>query len=551
MNNTRWGKSTIFREIEKICEKYPQKTAIIFLGEKFSYSTLRDLVERFSYGLSKLGVKLNDRVMLYIGNSPQFIISYFGIQEIGAIPVPVSPIFTPFELEYIIRDCQIDTIVCHDTNFRYVMEVSQHINLKRIVVTNIADLIPWWKWMIGRVIDKIPKGKIIKRSGIYLFKELIKVRPGHTSAVNINPEEQIASILYTGGTTGFPKGVPSSHAKMLSTLNDFRESTKNHILEGGSDIILVTIPLFHMMGQEAVFGWGLAKGISVVIMPFPQVDALIDTIQSYKVTILVGVPALYRMILGNERLNSYDLSSLKYCWSGGDLLPSELFTKWYERFHIPLLQDYGTTETGCVTLSPLTQFPENGSIGFPLPSKQVRVVDPNNLKDVPLNQIGELMVYSDYSTKSYWNKSEEISNSFIEIDGKIWHLTKDYIRMDENGQLFYIDRSADMIKYKGYRISPSEIETVLQGHHAVKEACVVGISNPDVGELIKAIVVLKGGTRGVSSSELIRWCREKLAPYKIPDYIEFRDMLPKSKLGKLLRQEIREEERRRWLKRSK
>ncbi len=551
MNKTKFEKTTLFTEIENICDKYPQKTAIFFLGEKFSYSRLRDLVRRFSSALFNLGIRLNDKVMLYIGNSPQFIISYFAVQEIGAIPVPVSPIFTPFELEYIIKDCQVETIICHDTNFRYIMEVSHNTDLKRIIVTGIADLIPWWKRMIGRAIDKIPKGKIIKRNGIYLFKELIKIHPEHPFKMTIIPEEHLASILYTGGTTGFPKGVPSSHAKMLSTLNDFRKLTENHILEGGNDVLLVAIPLFHMMGQEAVFGLGLGKGISVVVMPFPQVEAILNTIHTHKVTILVGVPTLYRMILGNERLSSYDLSSLKYCWSGGDVLPSELLAKWYERFHIPLLQNYGTTETGSVTLSPLDQFPEQGSIGFPLPSREIKVVDPNSLRDVPVNHIGELMVSSEYQTTSYWNKSDETSECFIEMDGRIWHLTKDYVRMDENGQLFYIDRSADMIKYKGYRISPSEIETVLQSHRAVKEACVIGLSNPDFGELIKAIVVLKGGTRGVNSSELIKWCREKLAPYKIPDYIEFRDMLPKSKLGKLLRQEIREEERRRWLKRSK
>jgi len=540
---------SIFGVIEDICEKYPHKSAIIYLGEKFSYSKLRDLVRRFAGALSELGVGVNDKVMIYITNCPQFLVAYFGIQEIGAIPVPVSPIYTPFELEYMVGDSGAETIICQDTNFRYVKEVSEKKNLRRIIVTNLTDLLPWWKRALGRALDKVPRGVVKKTGQVYFFSDLIRSDPNHLPKATIKSEEQLASILYTGGTTGFPRGVPSSHAKMLCSLKDYGDLTKDYISEGGEDVLLIAISLFHMMGQESILGWGLGKGISVVLMPFPQVDALLDAIQMYKVTILTGVPALYSMILGNERINSYDLSSLKYCWCGGDVLPSDLFKRWHETLHAPLYQIYGTTETGCVTLSPLDRFPVTGSIGLPIPSKQIRVVDPDTLEEIPANKVGELLVTSEYGVqRCYWNKPEETSDCFVEIDGKTWNLTNDYVQVDENGNVFYIDRSADIIKYKGYRVSCSEIETILQSFKVVKEACVIGLPDPAVGELIKAIVVLKENTRGVDASELIKWCREKLAPYKIPDYIEFRDMLPKSKVGKLLRREIREEERRRWSK---
>ncbi len=541
---------SIFGVIEGICEKYPHKPAIIYLGEKFSYSKLRDLVQRFAAALANLGVGLNDKVMIYIANCPQFLVAYFGIQEIGAIPVPVSPIYTPFELEYMVNDSGAETIICQDTNFRYVTQVFEKHKLKRIIVTNLSDLLPWWKRMIGKALDKVPKGVVKKTSQVYFFDDLIRRYPHPYPKLTIKPEEQLASILYTGGTIGFPRGVPSSHAKMLCSLKDYGDLTKNHISEGGDDVLLIAIPLFHMMGQEAILGWGLGKGISVVLMPFPQVDAILDAIQMYKVTILTGVPALYRMILGNERIKSYDLSSLKYCWCGGDVLPPDLFKRWHETFQIPLFQNYGTTEMGCIALSPLDRFPMIGSIGLPVPSKQIKVVDPDTLEEVPANKVGELLVTSEYGTQAcYWNKPEESSECFVEIEGRTWNLTNDYVQIDEDGNLFYIDRSADIIKYKGYRVSCSEIEAILQSFKVVKEACVIGVPDPAVGELIKAIVVLKENTRGVDASELIKWCREKLAPYKIPDYIEFRDMLPKSKVGKLLRRELREEERRRWLKR--
>jgi len=540
---------SLFGAIESICEKYPHKPAIIYLGEKFSYSKLRDLIRRFAAALSDLGVGVNDKVMIYIANSPQLLIAYFGIQEIGAIPVPVSPVYTSFELEYLINDSGAETIICQDTNFRYVKEVFEKTNLRRIIVTNLVDLLPRWKQTIGRIFDKVPTGVVKKTREVNFFRKLIRRYPSQPPKVTINPEEHLASILYTGGTTGFPRGVPSSHAKMLSSLRDFRDLTKDHIPEGGKDVLLMVIPLFPMMGQEAILGWGLGKGISIVLMPVPQVDAILEAIQSYKVTTLVGVPTLYRMILGNDRMNSYDLSSLKYCWCGGDVLPSDVFKRWHETFHIPLYQIYGTTETGCVTLSPLDRFPVMGSIGHPIPSQQIKIVDPDTLEEIAANKVGELSVTSEYGTRSYWNKPEETSECFVKKNGRTWNLTKDYVQIDENGLLFYVDRSADIIKYKGYRVSCSEIETVLQDFKVVKEACVIGVPDPEVGELIKAIVVLKGDTRGVGASELIKWCREKLAPYKIPDHIEFRDTLPKSKVGKLLRRDIREEERRRWLKR--
>ena len=546
---SRDGKN-IFGVIEDICEKYPRKPAVIYLGEKFSYSKLRDLVRRFAAALSDLGVRVDDKVMIYIANCPQFLIAYFGIQEIGATPVPVSPIYTPFELEYMVNDSGAETIICQDTNFRYVKEVSEKTNLRRIIVTNLADLLPWWKRAIGRALDKVPKGVVKKTSQVYSFSDLIRRYPNQPTKVTIKPEEHLASILYTGGTTGSPRGVPSSHAKMVCSLMDYRDLTKDHIPEGGDDVLLIAVSLFHMMGQEAILGWGLGKGISVVLMPVPQVDAILEAIKMYKVTIFTGVPALYRMILGNDRVKSYDLSSLKYCWCGGDVLPPDLFKRWYETFQIPLYQIYGTTEMGCITLSPLDRFPVIGSIGLPIPSKEIKVVNRETLEEIPTNGVGELLVTSKYGAqRCYWNKPEETSECFVEIGGRTWNLTNDYVQIDENGHVFYLDRSADIIKYKGYSVSCSEIESILQSFKVVKEACVIGVPDPAVGELIKAIVVLKENTRGVNASELIKWCREKLAPYKIPDFIEFRDMLPKSKVGKLLRQEIREEERRRWQKR--
>jgi long-chain acyl-CoA synthetase len=277
-------------------------------------------------------------------------------------------------------------------------------------------------------------------------------------------------------------------------------------------------------------------------MPQPLVDAILEAIQKYKATLFFGVPALYRMILENDRLDLYDLSSLKYCWSGGDVLPNEVLNRFKKLTNRPIHQAYGATETGCLAYSSLSEeVPEGAKLGRLLPTRKGKIVDPETLEEVERGETGELIIASQF-LMDYWNKPEETAKSFLQLGGEKWYKTGDYVQINENSELSYVERRADIIKYKGYRVSASEIEAVLQNHEAVIGACVVGVNDPRVGERIKAIVVLKEDARGVGASELIEWCRRSLVSYKVPKYIEFRDMLPKSKVGKLLRREIREEE---------
>jgi long-chain acyl-CoA synthetase len=260
---------------------------------------------------------------------------------------------------------------------------------------------------------------------------------------------------------------------------------------------------------------------------------------------LLGVPALYRMILENDRLDCYDLGSLTYCYCGGDVLPEEVKVRWHERCGVPIYQVYGSTEVGHVAYSKIGEEPSPRAIGFPLKSRECLIVDPETLEPVPEGQKGELLVTSPYTLKEYHNKPQETRETFVLLDGKTWCRMGDFVRAKPTGELIYIERSADIIKHKGFRVSASEVEAALQDHPTVIGACVVGIPDVKVGERIKAIVVLKEDARGVGGTELTKWCRERLAAYKVPSYIEFRDMLPKSKVGKLLRREVRDDERRR------
>ncbi|MBW1818785.1 MAG: AMP-binding protein [Deltaproteobacteria bacterium] len=528
----------------KMAERYPDRTAVIYLGERYSFAGLRDLSDRFAGALTDMGVKKGDRVMIYISNCVQWVIAFLGIQRMGAAIVPVSPIYTSFEIEYMVNDSGAETIICLDTNFCYVKEVFPRTGLKRAIVTNLADMLPFWKRGLGVLFDKIPKGKVDRDDQVHAFKSLLAHAP-LTESPDMDPWKDLSYILYTGGTTGFPKGVPGNHIGMTSYVNDVTDDVAGDFLKEGEDVYIAINPLFHIMALGLFMALGLNKGNTTVLMPVPQVDAALAVIQRYRVRWLLGVPALYRMILENDRLDRYDLSTLTYCYCGGDVLPLEVFKRWKEMFDVPIYQVYGSTEAGHVTYSRIDREPKPTTIGLPLKSRECMVVNPETLEPVPEGEIGELLVTSPYTLKAYWNKPEETARSYVERDGKVYYRMSDFVTMDPDGELVYVERSADIIKHKGYRVSASEVEAVLQDHPTVVGACVVGVPDRKVGERIKAIVVLKEDARGVGGVELMKWCRERLAAYKVPGYVEFRDMLPKSKVGKLLRREIRDEERRR------
>ncbi len=540
--------SYTFSRFDEMCAKEPGNTALYYLGERYSYGKLAMLIDRFAAGLVKIGVRPQDRVMLYIPNCPQWIVANFAINKIGAVTVPVSPIYTAYEIEYMIEDANIKTVICLDTNFVYVREVLKKTGLERVIVTDLVELVPVWKSVIGRLFDKIPTGKIEKGKEVYSFWKLIKENWPKPPKVEIDPYTDLSYVMYTGGTTGFPKGVPGNHMGEVSYIKDIMDDVIGSHMTEAKETVLMVNPLFHIMAKGFAIAFGFNFGNTVVLMPTPEVDATLKSIERYKVGWMLGVPALYRMMLENDRLDQYDLSSLKYCYCGGDVLPAEVFKTWKERYSIPIYQVYGSTEAGHIAYSLLDREPKPTVVGAPLRSRKCMLADPESLAPSAVGEVGELLVTSPYTIKSYWNKPEETARSFVPMNGDIYYRMGDFMRMNEDGELEFMERTADTIKYKAYRVSASEIEAVLQGHPTVIGACCVGIPDPRVGERIKAIVVLKEDAKGVGSSELTKWCRDRLASYKIPHYIEFRDMLPKSKVGKLLRREIRDEEKRKLQK---
>jgi len=537
---------SVYNAFLETAAKKGHKAALICLGEKYSYTELKKESECVATALHALGIRPGDKVIIYIPNCPQWVVMWLALQYLGAVAVPVSPIYTAHDLAYIAGDSGAKMILCADTNFGYVKQVKEsgESQLEKIIYTNVADMLPPWKRWIGFGFDRIPYGKVEEGSNVHRFTRLLKAQPNSLLKAD-PPENAILEILYTGGTTKFPKGVPITHDVFIeSFITQLQVSDPLIPLE--ENIIAQGAPLFHVLGQ--LFGLGpiCLTGATVIIMPRVNLDAILLYIQRYQIKTLFGVPALYRMILDHDRVDFYDLSSLRYCFTGGDVLPMEVLKRWRDKFGIRIYQGYGATETcGGVTMVPVTGDPPEDTIGTIMPTKMTLIVNPESLEELPPGESGELLASSSLMTTFYWNKEDETRECFIKRDGRLWYRTGDIVRMDDKGYMYFVDRTADIIKHKGYRVSASEIEATLKDHSAVIAACVVGVPDKRVGERIKAFVVLREDAEGVTGHELTRWCKERLTSYKIPEYIEFRDMLPKSKVGKYLRRELRDQERKR------
>ena len=430
---------TIFHAFAATAARYPKKIAISFLGTIFTYSDLLAIVERFASGLAALGFGKGDRIVMYIPNSVQFVVSWLAIQRIGAVAVPITPIYTLLDLKYIANDTEATGIICSDRNFGYVKQAMVDTSVKRVVVTNVVDLLPWWKRAFGLLADKVPAGKVEKAPFMSSMKKMISssLPPAPNPGTG---EDDMAEILFTGGTTKHPKGVPINHGLFLVS-SDEQLGIRDPLFPKDQDVILGGAPLFHILGQTCTLATIIIGGGTLVLQPRVNLDAVFDSIQRMKTTSMIGVPALYRMILEHVRVDQYDLSSLKYCFSGGDVLPVEVGKRWKNRFGLDIYQGYGATETcGGITMGPTDRKSPPLSMGMKVPSKETMIVDANTLEPVKPGDPGELLVSSDRMVRSYWNKPEETEAAFVEIEGRLWYRTADIVRQDEEGFFYFVDR---------------------------------------------------------------------------------------------------------------
>ncbi len=552
--------------VDEACMRYGNRTALIFYGAKFTYAQLKEFTDRFATSLSKMGVKKGDVVAIYAPNCPQFAIAYYGAMKAGATVTALSPLFSPREVEYQLNDSNSKVLVTVEQLYPNFQQVRKNTKVEKVIVANIT-------------------GGQAKVEGEFIdFMDMFAVNPAPPK-IKWNVDEDIAVLQYTGGTTGLPKGAMLTHKNVVANCFELKPYTdiivnwmcSSRVLQEEGDYLILDLdgreyktlreyyenkhgsrvailPWYHIYGQTVDLNAGLVNGEIIVVFSKFEPDKIFEAIQQYRITTFMGAPAIFIAYVNNfpDLFKKYDISSLLYVNNGAGPIPPEIVHKWDELTNnlVLLCEGYGLSEASPVThthgLPPPLRKRKVGSIGQPIPNTYAAVIDPETLEFLPPSKEGELVISGPQVMKGYWNRPRETEEVFFYADGMKWLRTGDIAKMDEEGYFYIVDRLKDIIKYKGHSVYPREVEDVIYEHPAVQEVCVIGL--PDIsagGETIKALVVLRPEYRGkVTEQDIINWCKERLAAYKYPRSVEFRNELPKSAAGKYLRRVLREEEMR-------
>ncbi len=538
---------SVVETFDEATDRWKDKTALIFYGRKMSYRELREHVDRFATALQDLGVKKGDKVALLLLNSPQFIIAYFGALKTGATLTPISPLYVSPEIKHQIEDSGAKTLVCQDILYDHVEKAD--VELDRVILTDITEYLPRLKKLLGKsmlraVYQKMsaPSPEIFEREGFYQFQALIKKYPPSPPEVEFNVREDLVTLPYTGGTTGLPKGAMISHYNIVAAQH-LGQVFWGDVVKEGEEVILAYLPFYHIYGQSVVMLGGISQGYTLVIFTTPDLDDILNSIESYKATIFYSVPSLYEALRDYVRTDRVNWKRIKVLVSGADALLEDTARGWEKRTGAKIHEGWGMTETSSVGIVSPYGRPKVGSFGIPLPNTIAAIINPDGKEFLPVGEVGELVVRGPQITKGYWNRPEETKDMFVTIDGETWLRTSDLASMDEEGYFYFYDRKRDMIKYKGLAVFAREVEEVLAGHPQIKEAGVIGVPDADVGEQVKAVVVLETEARGkLLEEEIVKYCQGKLAHYKVPKIVEFRGEVPKTDVGKVSRRELREEE---------
>jgi long-chain acyl-CoA synthetase len=494
-----------------------------------------------------LGVKKGDTIALLLLNSPQFIIAYYGALKAGATLTAISPVYVSSEIKYQLEDSGAKMIVCLDILYDNVEKSG--VKLDAIILTGIGEYLPGMKKFLGSsvlraVYQKMaaPPVELFEREGVYRFQDLIKKYPPNPPEIKFNVREDIVTLPYTGGTTGSPKGAVVTHYNFAAA-RELADDFWGSVVEEGKEVVIAYLPFYHIYGQAVVMMGGLTQGYTSVLITTPDPDDILSALENYKGTIFYSVPALYEYLREYEKTNRVNWKKVKILISGADALLEDTARGWEKRTGAPIYEGWGMTETTSVGMVNPYGRPKIGSFGVPMPGCVAAIVDPEGTKFLPVGETGEMVFKGPNVIPGYWQKPEATKETFVEIDGEKWLRTGDLAKMDEEGYFYFYDRKKDMIKYKGLQVFAREVEEVLTSHPQVREAGVIGVPDPEVGERVKAIVVLESEARGkVSEEEITKYCAGKMAGYMVPKIIEFRGEVPKTDIGKVSRRELREEE---------
>ena len=537
---------TLQQLLEESANRFPKQTAIIFPGAfddeyLMSYRDLAEKSNRLANALVDLGVKKGDRVALLLPNCPQFVITYYAVLKVGGIVVATNPLYSPREIEFQLNDCGAEIIILLSLFYKTVMGLKERTNLKNVVVTNIKEYLPPHSRKMFTMFVERQEGhrvRIPKVKNIHKFQDLLRRFDSTPPSVAVGSED-VAMFQYTGGTTGLSKAAVATHFNVLANVLQMRAWGGPLGLDEGKEVILGVMPLFHVYGMVVVMHFAVLGGAAMVLLPRWETEQVLKAINRYKPSYFPGVPTMYIALNNHPEVSKYDLRSIRLCNSGAAPLPLEVQQTFTGLTGAKLSEGYGLSEAPTAThANPVVGMRKTGSIGVPLPDVEAKIMDAETgEKEMPLGEVGELVIRGPQVMKGYWNRPEETEM----VLRKGWLYTGDLARMDEDGFFSIVDRKKEMIIASGFNIYPRDVEEVLYEHPKVKEAVCYGVPDPYRGQTVKVCIVLKEGET-CTPDEITEFCQPRLARYKVPKLVEFRDGLPKSLIGKVLRRVLMEEE---------
>ena len=507
-----------------------------YFGTRITFKQLDGLVDKFAAALQNLGIQKRDRVAIYLPNIPQFVIAYYGALRAGGVVVACSPLYKDREIAHILKDAGAKVIVAWDRLYPFVQAAKSETNLTDVVTTSVRDYLP----PALRLLSPLKGVKSYPCPGARDMKALLQEAREPPKAVQIDPRKDLALLQYTGGTTGIPKGAMLTHYNLIVNV----EQVKAWVPLQPGDAHLSVLPLFHIYGMTTAMNSPIYQRSTMILVPDPRdIHGVINTIEKYRPAIFPGVPTMYIALINTPGIEKHNLRSIKLCVSGASALPGEVQRRFEALTGGRLVEGYGLTETSPVThVNPLDDPQKNrpGTIGIPFPDTQAKVVDLDTGEhDLAAGEAGELVIRGPQVMLGYWNKPED--NKVAIREG--WFHTGDIATMSPDGYFSIVDRKKDMIDVSGFKVWPREVEEILFEHPAVQEAAVVGIPDARSGEAVKAFVVLKKGNEGkVTAEELSKFCKERIASFKAPRFVEFKGELPKTAVGKVLRRELKEQQ---------
>ncbi|MBT3189275.1 MAG: long-chain fatty acid--CoA ligase [Anaerolineae bacterium] len=533
----------LFHFLEEGAAKHPDKACTIFKGATISYQEMNDLSDTLAGALADLGVKKGDRVGIFMPNTPQFVMAYYAVLKAGGVVVASNPLYTATEIAHQANDAGIEVMLAMSNFYKTVKEAQPDTKIKTVIVTNLKETLPaLTRVLFTLAVEKKGGHRIeggLPESDLWMKDLLAKYQPSDRPKLDIGPDDSCL-FQYSGGTTGVPKAAVALHRNIVA--NSLQISNWMTNLNPDGEVVLMAIPLFHVYGMVAGMNFGLSTGSTLVMVPNPRdLKDVLDNISKYRASIFPAVPTLYNAINNHPDVLSgkYDLSSIKACISGSAALMRETKDKFEDLTGGKVFEGYGLSEAPTAThCNPMGGVNKTGSIGMPLPDVDCRIIDLDDGEtEMAMGEIGEIIVKGPQVMHGYHNMPTETANSLREWNGETWLYTGDIARIDEDGYFYIVDRKKELIKPGGFQVWPREVEEAISDHPKVLEVGVAGIPDPYRGETVKAWVVVKEGET-LTVDEIRDFAKEKLAKYKVPSHVEFRDELPKTTVGKILRREL-------------